>query len=219
MSCFYSGLCYSVSMAEKLIFIDDAGDPGFKFGRGSTNYFVVAAVFFDDNLDAEEVALKIKRLRRDLNWHDLHEFKFRKTSAAIRTRFFKAVRPLKFRVVVALIDKRTITDKEFQKNPGKFYNAVILRAIGVAGNLQKAHICIDGEKGNDYRRKAKVLFRQNLPQYSVKELTFKDSRKDNLLQLADMIAGAALHSTEKRPDADAYISLVKKRIETTITML
>ena len=40
---------------------DDSGDPGFKLGRGSTDYFAIATVFFDDDLDAEEMALKTKR--------------------------------------------------------------------------------------------------------------------------------------------------------------
>ena len=47
-------------MSRKLIFIDDSGCTVFKFGRGSTDYFGIAAVFFDDNLDAEETALIIK---------------------------------------------------------------------------------------------------------------------------------------------------------------
>jgi hypothetical protein len=59
-----------------LVFIDDSGDPGFKLDKGSSRYFVVACVIFDDNLDAEEAALKIKRLRRTLGWRNEQEFKF-----------------------------------------------------------------------------------------------------------------------------------------------
>ena len=62
-----------------LVFIDDAGDPGFKIEKGSSRFFVIACVIFVDNLDAEETALKIKRLRRTLKWADNHEFKFNET--------------------------------------------------------------------------------------------------------------------------------------------
>jgi hypothetical protein len=43
------------------VFIDDSGDPGFKLNKGSSSHFVIACVIFDDSLDAEEVALTIKK--------------------------------------------------------------------------------------------------------------------------------------------------------------
>jgi len=206
-------------MPRKLIFIDDSGCTGFKFGRGSTDYFGIAAVFFDDDLDAEETALSIKRLRRSLGWHDLHEFKFRKTSNTIRKKFLETVNSFNYRVVVTIIDKRKISDNNLQNNPGEFYYNVILRTLQSGGGFEKANIIIDGEKGIDHRRKVKTFFRNNLPDFSVNKMSFRDSRKDNLIQLADMIVGAAMHSLESKNDAKDYLSIIKKRIETTLTEL
>ncbi|MDO4987001.1 MAG: hypothetical protein Q4E46_01630 [Candidatus Saccharibacteria bacterium] len=45
-----------------IVSVDDSGDPGLKLERGSSAYFVIAAILFKDDLDAEEAALKIKRL-------------------------------------------------------------------------------------------------------------------------------------------------------------
>jgi hypothetical protein len=203
-------------MARKLIFIDDSGCTGFKFGRGSTDYFGIAAVFFDDDLDAEETALKIKRLRRSLGWHDLHEFKFRKTSKELIKLFFNTVQPCNFRVVTALIDKRTVTDIEMIKNPRLFYYNVILHTIRAGGSLDKVNIYIDGEAGRKYSQKVKTYIRQNLPKNAVNKVTFKDSNTDSLVQLADMIVGALLHTTEERGDSDLYYSIIKEHIETSI---
>ena len=50
-------------------------------------------------------------------------------------------------------------------------------------------------------------------------MSFRDSKKDNLIQLADMIVGAAMHSKEDREDANDYISIVKKRIVAEINEL
>jgi len=145
-------------MVRKLIFVDDSGCTGFKFGRGSTDYFGIAAVFFDDDLDAEETALKIKRLRRSLGWHDLHEFKFRKTSKSIKKQFLETVKSLNYRVVITIIDKRTITDNKYKNNPGEFYYNVILKTLQSGGEFEKANIAIDGEKGSDHRRNVKAFF-------------------------------------------------------------
>lgn len=51
-----------------LVFLDDSGDPGFKLDRGSSAFFVIACVIFEDKLDAEEVSLIMKRYRRGLGW-------------------------------------------------------------------------------------------------------------------------------------------------------
>ncbi len=35
----------------QIVFIDDAGDPGFKIDRGSSTHFVIACVIFDDSVN------------------------------------------------------------------------------------------------------------------------------------------------------------------------
>lgn len=80
-----------------LVFIDDSGDAGFKLDRDSSKHFVIACVIFDDNLDAEEAALKIKWLRRSLKWRNDHEFKFNKTNKQIRLAFLDEIKGCNFR--------------------------------------------------------------------------------------------------------------------------
>ena len=62
-----------------LVFIDDSGDPGFNFKKGSSRFFIIAAVIFNDELEAEKTAVSIKELRRKLNFPDDVEFKFNKS--------------------------------------------------------------------------------------------------------------------------------------------
>ncbi len=42
-----------------LIFIDDSGDTGIKFDRGSSRFFVISLLIFDDNLEAEKMSVAI----------------------------------------------------------------------------------------------------------------------------------------------------------------
>ena len=108
-----------------LVFIDDSGDAGFKLDKGSSKHFVIACVIFDDNLDAEEAALIIKRLRRSLHWRDDHEFKFNKTSKAIRLAFLNEVKGCKFRIRAIVADKSTIRSPELRTSKNKFYNYMV----------------------------------------------------------------------------------------------
>lgn len=37
-----------------LVFIDDSGDPGFKLDKGSSRFFVICSVIFDDTARSGE---------------------------------------------------------------------------------------------------------------------------------------------------------------------
>lgn len=175
---------------------------------------MIAAIFFDDDLDAEEAALNIKRLRKSLHWNPSHEFKFRKSSAEIKRLFFEVIAPLNFRAAISIVDKRHFADKTLQRETSKFYNTIILRTLLTNGQFSRAHIYIDGEGGNDYRRKVKTFFRQNLPRNAIRVLTYRDSKQDNLIQIADMVAGAALRSvSHRRADQFDYLKLIRKHIQ------
>lgn len=200
-------------MNRMIIAIDDAGDPGLKLGKGSSDYFIIAAVYFKDNLDAEETSLKIKRLRRNLRWKPQHEFKFRKTSPEIRIKFLKTIKECNFKISLVILDKHSVIGiKEYYNDASKLYNATILKALKpFSSTLNSTHIYIDGENGNSYRRNIKAFFRQNLSKKAIKELTYRNSIDDNLIQLADMIAGAARRSVERDKD-QSYLKIIKKKI-------
>jgi hypothetical protein len=106
------------------IISDDSGDPGFKFGKGSSTFFVIALVIFDDPLDAEEASLAIKRIRRTLNVSDLFEFKFNKTNSDFRESFFDAVRKAHFNIRAIVVDKEKLQSPRFRNQKEDFYNYV-----------------------------------------------------------------------------------------------
>jgi hypothetical protein len=118
-----------------LVFIDDAGDAGFKLEKGSSKHFVIACVIFDDNLDAEETALKIKRLRRSLKWRDDHEFKFNKASKLVRLTFLSEVKSCNFRVRAIVADKEVIRSPELKANNTKFYNYMIKEVLSKSDGI------------------------------------------------------------------------------------
>ena len=203
-----------------ILAIDDAGDPGLKLKEGSSKYFVIATILFKDDLDAEETALKIKRLRQKLGWQQKHEFKFRKTSPEVRKQFLSEVKSCKFEISLVILNKNNVADiKEFKNDASRLYNAVILKSLKVFNDkLKQTHILVDGESGSTYRRNVKTLFRKYLPKGAMKQLTYRNSIEDNLIQLADMVAGAARRSVERDKDI-SYIKLIEKhivRVETSL---
>lgn len=200
-----------------LVFIDDAGDAGFKLEKGSSKHFVIACVIFDDNLDAEETALKIKRLRRSLKWRDDHEFKFNKASKLVRLTFLSEIKSCNFRVRAIVADKEVIRSPELRANNTKFYNYMIKEVLSKSdGSIKNGSIRLDGHEDRAYKKAATTYFRQQAnPRGSViKDMKFVNSKNDNLIQLADMVAGSILRSTQSnKTDKDEYLKVIKKRIE------
>lgn len=199
------------------VFVDDSGDPGFKFSKGSSTHFVIACVVFDDNLDIEDVALRIKRYRRSLNWNDNREFKFNKTNKQIRLGFLNAVKGCSFRIRAIMIDKTLIYSPELKRNKNKFYNYAIKEVLSNSGGtISKAKLRLDGHEDRAYKKAAKTYFRQQLTMGSsiIKDVKYVDSKSDNLIQLADMVAGSIYKTAQTtKTDCNEYLEVISDRVE------
>ena len=91
------------------MFIDDSGDTGFK--THSSPVFIIVLIIFDDNLVAEETALAIKKLRRELQFPDNVEFKYSKSRRPIQKRFLETVAKYPFRIRAIVVEKAKMKAK------------------------------------------------------------------------------------------------------------
>ena len=103
-----------------LVFIDESGDPGFKILRGSSPHFVIALVVFDEDLHAEEAALKIKKLRKSLGKPYSFEFKFNKCNRKLRTAFLSEIRSTTYRIRAIVFNKETMYSPHLRNNKEDF---------------------------------------------------------------------------------------------------
>lgn len=201
-----------------LVFIDDSGDAGFKIEKGSSRFFVISLVIFDDNLEAEKIALAIKEFKRELNFPDNTEFKFFKSSKNVKERFLKATLPFKFKIRNFVVDKTIIRSSELKENKNSFYSYAIKMALKYSSNsILNARIKIDGSGNRDFRRSFLTYLRKQLNSKDrkiIKDCRLVDSKDNVLIQLADMIAGSVRRSHDKsKKDADVYKKIIESKIE------
>ena len=104
----------------------------------------------------------------------------------------------------------TNVDIPYNKDASYLYNTLILRAISqILDESSNARILIDGEGGSSYKRNVKTFFRQNLPKNAIKQIRYRDSKNDVLIQLADMVAG----SVNRYLTGDKeYLNVIKRHI-------
>ena len=201
-----------------LIFIDDSGDPGFKIDKGSSKTFVICCVIFDDELEAEKTAIKIKEFRRKLKFSDFYEFKFNKCSRKIREMFLKAVVDSKFRFRAIVMPKNIIVSEELKNSKESFYNYTIKMVLKHNfGTIKNAKLRLDGHGNRIFRRELLSYLKKHLntkERKIVENIRFRDSKQDVLIQLSDMIAGSINRTFDKnKTDTRVYWDIIKKRKE------
>lgn len=199
-----------------IVFIDDSGDPGFKVGKGSSRTFVIALIIFDDELEAERTALKIKELRRKLTGKDVYEFRFNKCRKDWRCKFLKKVSSSNFKYRAIVFPKDVVYSRELRSNKESFYNYAIKTVLKHhGGRLRNARLRVDGHGNRELKRGFTAYLRRELNKPGQKvfqDLKFRDSRKDVLIQMADMVAGSLRrYYDQEKDDYKIYRNIILKR--------
>jgi hypothetical protein len=201
-----------------LVFIDDSGDPGFRLGKGSSSHFVIACIIFDDDLEALKVKVAVKDLKRELKFPDDVEFKFFKSRNVIKESFLKSIDKFNFKVRAIVVDKTIIRSDELKNNKNSFYSYIIKSVLENSNDsILDARIRIDGSGDRFFRKNFLSYLRRQLDlkqKRIMKNCKLVDSKSDELIQVADMVAGCIRRSYDKsKNDPVYYKSLIKKHIE------
>lgn len=196
-----------------LVFIDESGDPGRK--KGSSPYFTIALVAFEENDEANACDQRIELLRRELNKPGM-EFHFKHNSEKIRTAFLDAVSPYSFFYYGIVINKdpSKLTGPGFADKHSFYKYACRLVFENAKEKLTDAIVVIDRSGSLEFKQqlekylRAKIGINGNRRQL-IRKIKMQRSSSNNLLQLADYIAGAINRSVQgKRKRSDEY----RKRI-------
>src|SRR5688500_15598021 len=88
-----------------LAFLDESGDPGRKTDSGSSQYFVVALVVFNEREEAQRCDDRINLLRSEIGRGQSYEFHFTENSHKVRLAFLEAIAPYDFFYHAFALDK------------------------------------------------------------------------------------------------------------------
>lgn len=197
-----------------LILIDESGDAGFKILRGSSTHFVVAMVVFRDLVQAEAASTAIGDARSRLRANP--EFKFNKAPVQVRDGFFEVVKPFDFGVRALVVDKSRIYSDELRRDSETFYSYFVRMLLKRNVDLLVGtRLKIDGRASRKFRSDLARYLREHLAEFKVENIKFAESHRDNLIQLADMVAGAIARSyrQDDRKDADRWRRMLASKIE------
>ncbi len=199
-----------------LVFIDESGDLGFKFERGSTAFFTIALVVFDTGEAALACQRAIERARELLKISPRHEFHFHGDSHERRLGLLSAVSHQEFSCYTFTLDKASprLKGPGFKfRSPG--YKWVCKAALeNMASELSDAKVVIDGSGERRFRQQIKDYLRRGLnreERKKIKEVRISRSSSDPLVQLADYVAGVTNRLYEGKPGAEQYDAHLRRK--------
>lgn len=143
-----------------LIFIDEAGDTGRKINKGSSKFFVVSLLLFEDHDEAVACDKRISLLRRELKLPRKYEFHFAHNSKKVRIEFLKAIQPYSFVYFCVVIDKHPekLWGPGFATKESFYKYACQMLFTNAAPYLDNAIVVLDKSGNPDFRNKlAKYL--------------------------------------------------------------
>lgn len=193
-----------------LVFIDESGDTGLKINGGSSRYFVIVLVLFEENEEAVSCDQRIELLKRELRIKDHREFKFNKLRKEQRIAFIEAVIPYSFFYYGIVINKdpQKLYGDGFKIKESFYKYACSLVFENAKPHLNDATIVIDGSGSREFKKQFQSYLRKKIGTGIIKKIKIQNSFTNNLIQLADIIAGAVHRSFTNKGDKDIYRKLL-----------
>ena len=188
-----------------LAFVDESGDPGRKITQGSSLYFVVALVIFDDHDEAGRCDLRIDALRQQLHLSPSYEFHFSHNSKRIHEEFLEAVQEFSFSYHVFALNKdpERLYGEGFNHKSSLYKFTVRKSFENASPYLDNAIVVVDRSGDRKFRDELATYLRKRVKSDDgrslIKKVKIQRSDGNNLLQLADYVAGVSHRALRGEP--------------------
>ncbi|MBI4317404.1 MAG: DUF3800 domain-containing protein [Chloroflexi bacterium] len=186
----------TAASGRRLVFVDWAGDPGFKFREGSSRHLVVVAVFTSQYEDVREALSGLRRKRRLPEGFALH---YTSAGRSLRLAIADLLANLSVAVRVVVVDKAALGASWHRMKGWELTERFIADAVVGARQeqLEDALVIVDGAR-RDTRQLSRIrvalsrLCAQRRPGCHLGRVKARPAAEEDGLQVADAIAGMAL---------------------------
>jgi hypothetical protein len=194
---------------------DEAGHTSFNFAKGATRHFVVA---FISTAQPDELRQAIVQFRQEHSLLKQYEFSFHEaTGRGIREHFFAMLAQHVFNAWILVVDKPALPDWPKKMRGTDFYSFCVSELIRAIPEDRKrgAILLLD-----EYDSSGKTLvglgrmMKARGVRKGFKKIVARRSHSEDLIQVADMVAGAALRQFAKSDDS--YLQAIEGKVDLLI---
>lgn len=194
----------------KNFWIDESGDAGFKFDKGSSRVLVIVMIYSTDSDIVNGVENIVNELKSDLHLTKDYEFKFSRCKDKFRKAFFQKMRDLTIQYKAIVVDKKEIAAPALKFQPQQLYCELVRRLLyDNDPALEKATLILDEATAKIHHKEFDSVLKKYLSKNIVSKIKQKKSKNNTMIQVADMIAGAIFRKYEKRDDS--YYQMIKTK--------
>ena len=163
-----------------------------KFESGSPRFLVMAACIFTDRDEIERASAAITKCKVEIGKGARRQFKHTKTSNDVKDLFIESTRLLTYDVRAIVLDKQRLHSDALMQRPGLMQNYAITQMFSnTVGTIVNVNLVIDGRDSRAFRLKSARYFLREVNERApgtLTKVTFDDSVRNPLIQLADMTA-------------------------------
>lgn len=192
---------------------DEAGDASLNFKKGASRYFVIAVVATQD---ADSLRAVLGDLRKRENFTQGFEFHFNSlTSEKLRNKTLSALKGADFRAWALVLDKTTMPLPLRALTGMELYLFMIAELISrIPVDVRRKGTLILDEVGSAEVAlvKLKRMLKAHNVRHEFSRIFFRRSRSEDLIQVADLVAGAILRRDSKK-DHEAFDYVKDKILE------
>lgn len=197
------------------MFLDESGELGFNFNKGSTKFFTITLLICGV-LEEQELQRVIKKIRKRVLRKELkksNEIKWNNSSDDIKKKIFERIERINFEVFTIILDKSKVYDYLKDKKH-KLYNYLSNLIIAECSIDGKFELIVDRSKNKrSLRDDFDNYIRNNLKrECSNLIIQHADSKSNGGLQVLDFISGAIFNKYEFN-NLEFY-NKIKERITT-----
>lgn len=191
---------------------DESGDTSFSFSKGASRYFVVAMIATDT---PDEIRQVMQELKQGLKLPDRYEFKYHKlTSIKMKKIVIQNIIQESFSAWAIIVDKTSLDDSFRFLSAENFYLYFLTELIQrIPIEEQDGATLILDEFGFDQNISSAVRKFSKKRDITIKfkRILSRNSDREPLIQLADLIAGAVAHrdATKGAELAEQLLAKVK----------
>lgn len=198
-------------MDIKRLWIDESGDCGFKFDKGSSRFLIIVAVYAIGNI--ENVISKVEALKTRRSLHASFEFKFSRCRDALKRECLRMIAELPIAYKAIVVDKKNVKAPALALHPRELYFEAVRRLL-YDNNPPLAHaiLIIDEAVAKIHHREWGGLLRQYVSRKIIQKVRQIRSQGDCMIQIADMIAGSIARLYEKRDDQCYKLIRIKEKV-------
>lgn len=191
------------------LWIDESGDCGFKFNKGSSKFFVIAIIYlFDEN--ENKIEKTINQLKLKLQLTEDYEFKFSRCRDNFRKEFFKVIAKLPIQYKAIVVDKKKIKPFDLKFQPQQLYCELIRRLLYDNNPpLEKAILIMDEATAKIHHKEFNRVLKKYLSKNIISKIKQKRSKNNTTIQITDIITGSIFRKYEK--NNEKYYKMIKDK--------